>query len=222
MKKRSTYCHATISVSSYAHTASASSPSPQNATPVSIPSGHRAAKRLFGKDFSAISSVSSSSFVSRISLGMPHTAIVPSSATVATMSRRGCNAAALRNRACACVSQNTLFVLVDAKHKTPPLSAMTTTPLRAASETIGPGLWMEKIFWNESELMTSHATTNPASFAITATHCSSTRAVESGGNAPRRESTSLAQSATGTALDAIATSSSVLRNDSPSNSNTNT
>mmetsp|Transcript_907 Transcript_907/g.3824 ORF Transcript_907/g.3824 Transcript_907/m.3824 type:complete len:200 (-) Transcript_907:363-962(-) len=153
---------------------------------------------------------------------MPHTAIVPSSATVATMSRRGCNAAALRNRACDCVSQNTRFVVVDAKLKTPPLSAITTTPLRAASETIGPGLWMEKIFWNEAELMTSHATTNPASFAVTATHCSSTLAVESGGNAPRRESTSLAQSATGTALDAIETSSSVLRNDSPSNSNTNT
>ena len=153
---------------------------------------------------------------------MAHTAIVPSSATVATTSRRGCVAAALRNRACACVSQNTRLLFVDAKHKTPPLSAMTTTPLRAASETIGPGLWMEKIFRNESELNTSHATTNPASFAVTATHCSSTCAAESGGNAPRRESTSLAQSATGTALDAIDTSSSVLRNDSPSNSNTNT
>ena len=131
----------------------------------------------------------------------------------------GCIVAALRKRACACVSQKT-FCARDRKHNAPPLSAAQATPFRTASDVIGPGRVTANVCSNASEVNTSHATITPASFAATA-RIVHRRSALSRGNPPRRESTSVATSATGTRRPgSIETSSSVFRNDSPSNSNT--
>mmetsp|Transcript_6454 Transcript_6454/g.24342 ORF Transcript_6454/g.24342 Transcript_6454/m.24342 type:complete len:291 (+) Transcript_6454:778-1650(+) len=184
------HCHARISVSSYAQTAIASLPSPQNATPVSIPSAHRFAN-------SDVGSVPCVCFSSSNSFGIVHTPMVPSSATVATTSFAGCVAIALRNRWCACSSQNRLCVFVERNPKTPLDSAITTIPLRTANAVTGVLRFTEKVTEKVSLLETSQTATVPFPFPVAKTHRCSVVKQQSGGNAPLLESTSDATSAIG-------------------------